>query len=365
MAITELDVGGAEKAFVRIAIGLKDRGWHVNVISLRDAGPLAETLNTAGIEVTALNAGGFLDARAIWRMAKVLRTQQPDVLLSFLHQANIVGRIAARWAKVPTVLSGVRVADRRWSVWIPERLTRWLVDRYVAVSHAVGQVHCQFCGIRSDRMSVVPNGVDLEAIRQTVAVDRQTIGCTTTDTIVLCVGRLSAQKAPEDVLEAFGLLNQSPLKSSSRLRLIFVGEGPMRQLLEHRVRDGELSDQVQILGWRPDVFGLMKASDVLVLASHWEGLPNVILEAQAVGLPVVASDVDGCRELIQDGVTGRLFRCGEPQHLTETLQEVLGNPPRTRQLAEAASRHLESHYCWEHCIAGFQLALVSAAQPNH
>ena len=127
MAITELDVGGAERAFVQIAIGLKSRGWDVNVISLRDAGPLAETLRQAGIQVDALHCGGPADFRAIGRMKHALQKNLPAVLLTFLHQANMVGRIAAKRANVKNVICGVRVADRRWSVRIPEMLTKHLV----------------------------------------------------------------------------------------------------------------------------------------------------------------------------------------------------------------------------------------------
>ena len=172
MAITELDVGGAERAFVRIAIGLKSLGWCVRVISLRNAGPLAEPLLQSGISVVPLQCGGAADLRAIRRMKHALLNNPPSVLLTFLHQANIVGRLAAKGAGVRTVVCGVRVADRRWSVRIPEWLTKWHVSQYVAVSRAVAKVHRDWCGIAPNRFETIYNGVDLGKIDAAVAVLR-------------------------------------------------------------------------------------------------------------------------------------------------------------------------------------------------
>jgi len=358
MAITELDIGGAEKAFVKIAEGLTQRGWDVRVISLRDAGPMAEPLRAAGIPVTALNAGGFLDVRAVWRMKTALLDNPCDVLLTFLHQANIVGRIAGRRAGIQSVICGVRVADRRWSVIIPERLTSKLVDQYVAVSESVGGVHRRLCHIPAERMMAIPNGVDVGALRKVAAVDRSLIGCQATDKIVLCVGRLSQQKAPVDVLHAVQKMRQQSAVDCRSLKLVFIGDGPLLPELKRYVALHGLQDHVQLPGWRADVWGIMKASDLLVLASHWEGLPNVLLEAQAAGLPVVASDVDGCRELVTDGVTGRLFRAGDVQHLATVLTEAMNAPQTLQAWAAAAFVNVEKHYRWDVCVTRFHEMLL-------
>ena len=358
MAITELDIGGAEQAFVRIATGLKSLGWEVSAISLRDAGPLCKPLLDAGIPVKVLDAGGFLDARAIWRMKSALKAQRPDVLLTFLHQANIVGRIAGRWAGVPRIISGVRVADRRWSVSWPERLTRHLTDHYVAVSQSVASVHRQLCGIAADRMSTIPNGVDYESIQQFAPLDRSVLNYNTTDRILLCAGRLSEQKAPLDVLTAFErTVSTDPVRYAS-LKLLFVGDGPLRATLEKRVVASRCRSAVQIAGWRSDVLNIMKSSDALILASRWEGLPNVILEAQAAGLPVVASDIDGCRELVDDNVTGRIFRSGDSGNLAQVVIEVLENPVKTKALASAAALNVAMEYSWATCISRFHQLLL-------
>ena len=361
MAITELDFGGAEQAFVRIAIGLKARGWDVCVVSLRNAGVLAEPLRAAGIPVEALGCGRGADFRAIGRMKAVLLKHRPSVLLTFLHQANLVGRLAARRAGVDTVVCGVRVADRRWAVRISEFFTKRSVTHFVAVSQSVAQVHCRLCGITPIRIQAIYNGVDLEEIDAAQVVARGELHCKDDDQVVLCVGRLTLQKSPLDVLKAFDELRQMDPVGHVRRKLVFVGEGDLRQSLQNLIQQKQLVDNVRILGWRADVAGLMKSATVLVLASSWEGLPNVILEAQAAGLPVVASAVDGCRELIDDGTTGRLFPVGDVHGLATILDELLGSQGGSAaqkqeslaRLAAEARTFVASRFSWEKCVADY------------
>ncbi|MEJ7591485.1 MAG: glycosyltransferase [Planctomycetaceae bacterium] len=135
--------------------------------------------------------------------------------------------------------------------------------------------------------------------------------------------RLSPQKAPLDVVEAFDELRRLDPTGHVHRKLVFVGDGPLLPAVEKLIRKRRLEDHVHLLGWRSDVASVMKAATVLVLASKWEGLPNVILESQAAGLPVVASAVDGCLEVIDEGRTGRLFPPGDTQRLAHILQELL------------------------------------------
>jgi glycosyltransferase involved in cell wall biosynthesis len=358
MAITELDVGGAERAFVQIAIGLQSRGWVVN------AGVLAEPLRQAGISVEALNCGGITDVRAIGRMTRELKESPPSVLLTFLNQANIVGRLAAKRAGVTAVVSGIRVADRRWIVRIPEVMTKQLVTRYVAVSRSVADVHCQLCGIEPDRIEVIYNGVDLPGIDGAGAIPRSELGCNQDDQLILCVGRLSEQKSPLSIIEAFDELRRLDPTGFSRRKLLFLGDGPLRPTLKKQISNRQLENHVHLLGWRSDVASVMKSATLLVLASKWEGLPNVILEAQAAGLPVVASAVDGCTELIDDGRTGRLFPMGDTRKLAHVLLELLESRDDSDNAAQQSltrfannARQFVSGFSWEKCVDQYDTML--------
>lgn len=345
---------------MRIAMGLQARGWKVNVVSLRDAGPLAEPLRAAGIPVEALGCGGGADVRAIGRMKAVLLRSRPAVLLTFLHQANLVGRLAAWQAGVKTVICGVRVADRRWAVRIPEILTKQHVTHYVAVSRSVAQVHRRLCGITPHQISVIYNGVDLEEITAAVPVPRSELQCSEDDQVILCVGRLSKQKAPLDVVTAFDELHRMDPAGHIHRKLLFFGDGPLKESLQNLIYRKQLADSVQILGWRADIDGIMKSATVLVLASHWEGLPNVILEAQAAGLPVIASAVDGCQELIEEDKTGRLFPPGNVQALAKIFHQLLGSDSdsptarlETLTRLSREARKSAAHFSWEKCVTEY------------
>lgn len=359
MVITELDVGGAEKAFVRIAVGLKNLGWAVSVVSLRDAGQLTTLLEAENIEVTALGAGGLLDVRAVFRLRRELKRKPTDVLLSFLHQANLVSRIAGRLAGVRRIVCGIRVADRRLSVTLPERITKGLVDRYVAVSESVGHLHRQLCQIEATRMVAIPNGVDIEAIDAAVPANRSEMGCAPDDLVVLAVGRLSAQKAPLDALKAFQLMREQFSSLKPHAKLLYIGEGELRADLQRRVDELGLQRSVQLPGWRPDVWRMMKSANALLLASHWEGLPNVVLEAQAAGLPVVATAVDGTNELIQDHLTGRLVPRSDTKAMATALGETLMNSAATAELVRNARHRVAEHYHWDACVKNFDRVLNS------
>lgn len=348
MVITELDEGGAEKAFVRIACGLKARGWQVQVVSLRDAGRLAEPLQKNGIPVTALEARGISAVLALPRLTALLRRVHPDVVFSFLHQANLLSRLAGWLVGVRHRVSGIRVVDRRRLVILPERLTRRLSTHYVACSESVAREHSRLCGIPAARMTVIRNGVDVDELQQATPLPRHELGLAPQDFVVLMAGRLTPQKSPHVVLQALEQLRHRSLPR--RIRLLIAGEGPERAPLETLAQSLPDPSAVTFLGWRSDLPRLMKTADLFVLTSAWEGLPNVLLEAHATGLPVAATAVDGCQDLVQPGITGQLFAPNNPWELARILESQLLDPTAARTMAARALANVQESGRWEDCI---------------
>ena len=354
--ITELDVGGAEKALVRIAIGLQQRGWTVRVISLRDSGPMTASLEDAGISVTSLNCGSFADVRSYFRLKTAIQTSKLDVLVCFLHQANIYGRLVAHRLKIP-VISGVRVADRRkWIVWT-ERLTKSYVTHYIAVSKHVAETHSRLCGIQSDRISSISNGVDAIAVKTPRTEDD---GTGEAHYQILFVGRLTRQKAPMDLLSAFNALPANLRATSS---LTFAGEGELAGQIEATVLRLGLTNKVNLIGQCDDPVALMAESTLLVLPSLWEGMPNVVLEAMAAGLPVVATDVDGTRELIDHRINGWLVAPGQPAELCTAIQEALENRQQRLRFAAVSQVLAVERFSWNQACQAYheRLTLVIGA----
>ena len=350
MVITELDIGGAEKAFVRLASGLTFAGWNLRVICLRGAGPLVQDLQDREIPVQTLNCGGFADVRAPFRLAASFRAQPPDAVLSFLHHANVASRIGCRLAGVPVHISGIRVADRRLPVALTERLTARWTTHCVAVSEHVSAAHQKISGLSDSRISVIRNGVDWETLSQLEPADRRQFGYGDSDYVILSVGRLEPQKDPETLLQAFRILYAQQSVLPRQVRLLLVGEGRLRSLLEQRVRVHGLEEVVQFAGWRQDAASLIRMADVVVLSSRWEGLPNVVLESQAAGTPVIASAVDGCLDLVDDQLTGRLFEPGNPERLATALLMQITQPHKADRMAREAELQIRRNCSWLNCI---------------
>lgn len=370
MCITELDRGGAEKAFVRIALGLQQHGWTVRVLSLRDQGVMAEPLLAAGLEVVALGCGHLLDLRCFPRLWRQLRNHPCDVLLTFLHQANLYGRLAARAAGVPVVVSGIRVADRRpWLLQL-DRWTRCCVDHYIAVSPSVASFHAAACGIGHGKVTPICNGVDFPDHRDTrrgrsqkllgtnPRIQRAAVQTAAVDTQphrqLLFVGRLTEQKNPLLLLD---VLQQLPASLRDVCDLTFIGDGPLKAELQQQVERRGLTNSVRLMGAVDDVTAYFREADVLLLPSRWEGLPNVALEAMAAGVPVVASRVDGVCDVLTDGETGWLLDSFDPCPWGNAVTQVLTDEAGTARRVQTARRLAEQHFSWPGAVAAYDRLL--------
>ena len=210
-------------------------------------------------------------------------------------------------------------------------------------------MHARLCRIDADQISVIYNGVD--AARASSPRDEPPV--------ILFAGRLTEQKNPLLLLQAFRRL---PSKLQQKCEVHFAGEGPLQFPLEEELKNGQLSDCVKLLGHRLDIAALMQRATVLVLPSKWEGLPNVVLEAMAAGLPVIATAVDGIQELLEDGVTGWLVPSDDEAALSEAIQEALTAPETRRQRATAAQVVAAEQFKWELVVSKYDQLLTSLRQ---
>jgi glycosyltransferase involved in cell wall biosynthesis len=299
LLITQLDPGGAERALTKLALGLDRQRFTPLVISIRprprgDQALLVEQLEQAGIRVEFLNARSKLQfPLALIRLRGILRSSGARLVQSFLFHANVLAALGAKWAGIPAV-AGVRVADPSRSRQIAEGLLAGLFARYVCVSQSVANFCQQKCGVPAEKITVIPNGVDVAAIDAARPVELASLGIASDRRLWISVGRLDKQKGHGWLLpilkRVFAQLPQHDL--------LLVGDGPEREALQRQARDLGLASRIHFLGWRSDVSALLKASELFLLPSRWEGMPNALLEAMAAGLPVVAMLVEGVAEIL-------------------------------------------------------------------
>ena len=342
LAITDLDVGGAERALVALATGLDRRRWRPSVVALGGDGALAGPLREAGITVECLDVNPRRPDRAVLALARALRRCKPKLVQSFLFHANVAARLASPLAGRPWVVGGLRVAERqrRWHLTL-DRLTSRMATGSVCVSEGVRRFSVEVGRLDPARLVVIPNGVDPTPFDRANPIDRGSIGVPPRAFLALYVGRLDPQKGLNILLDAASRI----IPSRPDWHLVLVGDGPERPALDARIEaDPGLRDRVHRLGLRDDVPNLLKSADLLVLPSLWEGMPNVVLEAMAARLAVVGTSVEGTEDLVIPGRLGWLVPPGDAERLTSALLEAAADRSRLRAYGQAARDRVEATF---------------------
>ena len=342
LVITDLDVGGAERALVALATGLDRRRWLPSVVALGGEGALAGPLRVAGIGVECLGVNRRRPVRAVRALAGALRRSKARLVQSFLFHANVAAKLASPWAGAPWVVGGLRVAERqrRWHLAL-DRATSGLSTGSACVSEGVLRFSRDVGRLDPDRLVIIPNGVDPAPFDNARAADRAAFGVPPDAFLTLYVGRLDPQKGLGFLLDAAAKVAET----LPRWHLALVGDGPERGPWESRSEANPvLKKRTHWLGRRDDVPGLLKAADLLVLPSLWEGMPNVVLEAMAARLAVVGTAVEGTEDLILPGRTGWLVPPGDAEALAGALLEAAADPARLRRYGQAARDRVEAGF---------------------
>ena len=360
--IPTLDRSGAEKQMTLLARSLPREEFEVHVAALTRGGPMLAELKSAGVPVTILGKRWKFDPHAFWKLFRLVRGLKPDLIHTWLFAANTYGRAAGVLAGVKCLVAGERCVDpwKTWELWFDRWLARH-TSRIAANSEGVREFYAAR-GIPAEKIEVIPNGIPLppacSTTRQEILAE---LGIPSTARLVGLIGRLWPQKRVKDALWAADLLKQI----RDDVHLAIVGDGPDRRRLEIFRDQCEIGDKVHFLGHRSDVPRLLPHFDVLWLPSAYEGQSNAIMEAMAAGVPVVATDIPGTRELVVDGQTGYLVSTeGWPPNATTVNKTVaaglarhtlriLDDPALARRLGEAAQKRMRDEFSVENMVARY------------
>ena len=342
--ITRLPVGGAERLLVDIARGLDPQRFTSIACCIQDRGELAAELEASGIAVHSLDRMRTkrFDWRAIGDLARLMREQRIDVVHSHLYHANLYGRLAAWRARVPAVATVHNTYARR--KLHRELLNRWLAHmsaRVIAVSEDVRSDLMRYDGIPAQKIVVIHNGIDVGRV-QTALTRREArarLGLADEAIVLGCVARLEEQKGHRFLLEALARLND-PARGAARFRVVLVGDGRLRAELEQRAAGLGVAAWTMFLGTRHDVPDILKALDICVMPSLWEGLSVAMLEAMAASLPLVISDVSGVSQVIGDNEYGIKVPVGDVPALAQTIRALADAPQRRAALGAAARQRV-------------------------
>ena len=351
LIVPTLDQSGAEKQLTLLACRLPRDEFDVHVVALTRGGAFAEELARHDVRLTVLGKRWKFDPLAMWRLRKLIKAEQPDIVHTWLFAANAYGRLVVgrRMNPRPKLIVSERCVDvwkAGWQLWLDQRLIA-RTDRLIGNSVAVAEFY-KSIGYPADRVTVIPNGID---VPDETPFDRDALlaefDIPRGSPVIGFVGRLAKQKRVDDLIFAMGLV--AILRPNAHLLLI--GDGPERDKLMKFARDIDVDRQTRFAGHRSDATKLLRLLDLFWIASDFEGQSNSIMEAMAAGLPVIATDIPPNRELVIDGETGFLVKVGDRAGFQQFADRLLADPDLARRLGNAGRERMRQHFSIENMVA--------------
>jgi len=326
------------------------RRFEVSLCGLKAPEPASELLAEQGVPVTHLGRGRF-DPRLLTDLTALARKRRARILHVHGYAAADFGRLAARLTGAALVLHE-HFADPRmpayqgWADWLLSRLT----DRAIAVSESTRQFLIGSRHVPEQKVRLIWNGAPLEEFAPVAPGAarrvREELGIPMDALVVGAVSRLSEQKGHRYLLDAAPRV----LARLPEARFVIVGDGDLMGPLQEQARTLGIGERVVFAGHRTDVPEVLGAMDVLCLSSTYEGTPLVLFEAMASAKAIVSTAVDGCREVLEDGVTGILVPPRDPEALADGLLRVLQDAALRADLSRGARRS-SVRYDIRECVA--------------
>ena len=359
--VYSFDTGGLENGVVNLINHMPGDAFRHAIIALTEITDFKKRITRPDVQFIALRKP---PGHLLWiypQLYRLFRELQPAIV----HTRNLAALEAAipAWAaRVPGRIHGEHGRDvgdldgtNRKYRWI-RRIYSPFVKQYIALSQDLAHYLTQAIGINETRVTQIYNGVD--AIRFHPAPVRQPIpGSPFNDSnhwIVGTVGRMQTVKDQTNLAKAFVLALQTHPRLHDRLRLIMVGDGPLRQEAQAILQDAGLAELAWLPGERHDMPEIMRGFDCFVLPSLAEGISNTILEAMASGLPIIATAVGGNIELVEESLNGRLVPAADPASLAEAISALASDPASGKTLGQSSRHRVEARYSMTAMVSSYQ-----------
>jgi glycosyltransferase involved in cell wall biosynthesis len=340
-------IGGAQIHVRDLAAGAARHGRRV-AVAVGSEGPFVGLLRSAGLEVFLVPGLGraidpFSDLKAVGKLRALLRRWKPDLVACHTAKAGLVGRLAALWAGIPAqyTVHGWQFAQgisfiQRLLVLMVETALASVTQTIITVSESDRQMALWYRVARPGRIVTVHNGMPL--------LPPAPAATGLSEIRLIMVARFQPQKDHETLFAALEVLDDLPWS------LHLVGDGPHLGRWVSWVNQRGWRARVVFHGLSHEVPALLAASDIFVLASRWEGFPNTILEAMRSGLPVVASDVGGVSEAVEEGRTGFLVPAEDPAALAAALGRLMGDLALRRELGACGRQRFEAEFTFDRML---------------
>jgi glycosyltransferase involved in cell wall biosynthesis len=334
--ITKLELGGAQEVAL-YAVSHLDRTRFRPVLVAGPGGLLTEEarrlprVQTVILPTLGRRIHAVTDVLAFLHLVILLRRMKPVIVHTHSSKAGILGRWAAWCARVPVIVHtvhgfGITPAQPLWMqrlFVLLERITGWITAHWITVADVDLDKGRQW-GLFDRNVSTIRPGIDPSPFQRPLNREarrdlREEMGIGSGEYLIGTVACLKPQKAPEHVIAVARLV----CARMPGARFVLIGDGELRTLIESLIQQHGLQDKVRLAGWRRDIARLMGCFDLLLLTSRWEGLPRVMLEAAAAGLPIVATRVGGVEEAVVRPDRTRLYEAGDIDGLAAGIEALL------------------------------------------
>jgi glycosyltransferase involved in cell wall biosynthesis len=315
----------------------------------RGTGPISSDFvlacQKAGLEVHIIHERFLFDLAVVPAIRELIARRRPDIIQSHAVKSHFLIRLAAIHRERPWIAfhHGYTWTSPRTRIY--NQLDRWSLraaSRVVTVCRPFAS-DLEEIGVRPERIVVRHNSVkSFSPAREEVVVQlRQTLGISENTQVLLCVGRLSREKAQADLIEAAALMRREG--SQANVRFVVAGDGHDRQKLQDMARSLLVEDWFIFAGQVADLVPYYTMADLVVMPSHTEGSPNVLLEAMAAGLPIIATAVGGVPEIVENEKQALLVEKHNPMALARAIEQLLNDANLRKRLSEAARQSISSY----------------------
>ncbi len=336
-----MEVGGAQTQLLNIVRALDREYFEQHIICLRNKGKLGSELVEDGFTVYELNKSARIDIGFFQRLRKTLKAFRPNILHCSVFTANLWGRLAALTIHVPICITHEQstVSLERWHRRLLDRLLLQRTSTVLAVSQDLKDKLIAKEKLPASKVEILYNAIDCTAV-QTAAKQNIDPLPGIDGKRICCVGRLEYRKDHTNLLKAAKIV----INQDSQAHFFVIGDGPDRSKLQNLQAQLQIEANTHFLGERRDVPAILNATDIYCLSSITEGLSLSILEAMAAARPIVATNVGGNAELLDQGKAGLLVPARNPESMANAILQLLQHPRHARELGENAQKRAESHF---------------------
>ncbi|MDQ4121012.1 MAG: glycosyltransferase family 4 protein [Acidobacteriota bacterium] len=347
MITPELDFGGVETAVRDRAVGLREVGYEVEIACFWKLGQIGKKLQQGNFKVFDLNLSPRIpNFKLVLKLIKFFRAQKPDVIHAACIEANFHCLLASRLSGVGRVLveevgnltNGIDEPSRSWKARKVAHLIWKNADNILAISQAVKRDIVNWENAKESKITVIPYYIDFTRFNFAAAPEKKK---SKEEFIIGYVGRLSPEKGQKVLLEALKFV----LPEKGNVKVWLIGDGTDKENLKNLVEELGIAEKVKFWGMRDDIPELLAEMNLLVQSSYYEGLGIAIQEAMASGVPVIASEVGGVPELIEQRKTGVMFPVGNSRILADEIIRMINlDETERRRMIQEAREFVESRF---------------------